>query len=183
MKRNQRSQNNKKPLRLVPEVHFSFNDHPYRRPSLVLYFCGCFHNCSGCHSKILQNPNAEICESFAVDEVVKMVYYYWKNFDGEVKDLILLGGDPVIYGSYLAELLKKLKNKIFELRVVLFTGFVMEELSEEIKNLVDIVVDGKYREDLKTGGFPSSANQRVWVKVNGKWVDETQSFLKQSKEV
>ena len=52
--------------RIVPEVHFSFNDHPFRKPSFVLYFCGCPHKCKGCHSQELQNPYSDLCETITV---------------------------------------------------------------------------------------------------------------------
>jgi len=166
------------PIRMVPTVYFSFNDHPLRKPSLVVYFCGCPHRCKGCYSPELQNPHYEICSNFTPDEVVRRILSYRARMLDRVNSLVLLGGDPVLYSEGLSAALEKLKEKVPDFEIVLYTGFLFEEVPEKLKEKVDVVIDGKYREDLKTGKFPASSNQRVWIKENGKWKDITNKFLK-----
>jgi len=48
-----------------------------------------------------------------------------------------------------------------DLPKVLYTGRKYEEIKPELRDLFDIIVDGPYVEELKTGGFPASSNQRV----------------------
>ena len=163
--------------RIVPEVHFSFNDHPFRKPSFVLYFCGCPHKCKGCHSQELQNPYSDLCETITVSKLKEVLKYYFDNYNGKINSIVLLGGDPVVYTDFLIKLFSELKKEVKNIEVVLYTGYLFEELKEELKDLVDIIIDGKYREDLKTGKFPASSNQRVFVKENSEWKDKTYLFL------
>ena len=98
---------------------------------------------------------------------------------GMVKGLVLLGGDPVEQYPLLADFLEELKREIPDLEVVLYTGYLFEELPERLLNAVNVVVDGKYVEELQTGKFPASSNQRVWLKSSKKneWKDVTDFFL------
>ena len=164
-------------MRLIPVVHFSFLDHPFRKPSFVVYFCGCPHRCKGCHSPDLQDPDYELCQDFSAEKLASLIVNYHERVSGSVKSLVLLGGDPVIYSEELEKALELLKESIPSLEVVLYTGFLFEEVSDGLKEKVDVIVDGKYREDLRTGKFPASSNQRVWMKENGKWKDITSRFL------
>lgn len=164
--------------RIVPEVHFSFNDHPFRKPSFVLYFCGCPHKCKGCHSPELQNKYSDLCKTVNVTELEKVLKYYFDKYKNKINSIVLLGGDPAIYTDFLIKVLSELKKEIKNLEIVLYTGYLFEELKKELKDLVNIVVDGKYREDLRTGKFPASSNQRVFVKEGSEWKDKTYLFLK-----
>jgi len=161
-------------LSVVPVTSFSFNDHPFRKPSLVIFFCGCVHGCRGCHSKVLWDPDSEFCEKVQVKDLKGKVLKQYAKAEGAVKSLVLLGGDPVEYYPLIAEFLEELKEEVKDLEVVLFTGYSFEEVPERLLSVVDVVVDGRYEEDLKTEGFPASLNQRVWKKEKeGIWKDVT----------
>lgn len=163
--------------RIIPEVYFSFNDHPFRKPSFALYFCGCYHKCKGCHSQELQDFNNPLCQSICSNDLFKIIDYYYKHYKKYIKGLVLLGGDPVVYTEFLKEFLQLVK-KYCLVEVVLYTGYLFEEIDDELKSLVDIVIDGKYIEQLKTNKFPASANQRVFLKENDNvWKDITHLFL------
>lgn len=166
-------------LSVVSVPSFSFNDHPFRKPSVVIHFCGCIHHCRGCHSKALWNPDSDYCEKFTVEELKEKVLDQFAKAGGMVKGLVLLGGDPVEQYPLLADFLEELKREIPDLEVVLYTGYLFEELPERLLNAVNVVVDGKYVEELQTGKFPASSNQRVWLKSSKKneWKDVTDFFL------
>lgn len=164
--------------RIVPEISFSFNDHPLRKPSIVLYFCGCPHKCKGCHSKELQDLNSNLCIDIKSEELFNTVSYYITYYKDYLNGLVLLGGDPLVHTDFLIEFLSLLKKEHDYVNVALYTGYLFDEVKEELKNLVDVIVDGKYVEDLKTNKFPASSNQRVFIKENNKWKEITHLFFK-----
>ena len=159
-------------MRIIPEVHFSFIDHPFRKPSFVLYFCGCFRNCPGCHSPELQNPYSDLCQTVTTEELISVLEYYIEKFRNKITSIVLLGGDPVLYAKDIVKVFSYLKKK-YVLEVVLYTGELFENLDADLKDVVDLVVDGEYQETLKTGSFPASANQRIFIKEGSNWKDIT----------
>ena len=171
-------------LSVVSVFSFSFNDHPFRKPSVVIHFCGCVHRCRGCHSKALWDPDSNYCEKFTVEELKEKVLDQFAKAGGMVKSLVLLGGDPVEQYPLLADFLEELKKDVPDLEIVLYTGYLFEDLPERLLDAVNIVVDGKYMENLQTGKFPASSNQRVWLKSPKKneWKDVTEFFLSFEKE-
>ncbi len=70
-----------------------------------------------------------------------------------------MGGDPLeqqdlLYKYSLIINDRKLKN-------ILYTGYFFEEIDFKIKEVVDIIVDGKFN------GFPinhKKTNQKIWLK-------------------
>jgi len=164
--------------RIVPEVHFSFNDHPFRKPSLVIYFCGCPRRCKGCHSPELQDRNSDLCITVSEEEFVNVLQYYLDKYKNKINSLVLLGGEPLLYTDFLIDTLKILRRNNGNLEVILYTGYIFEEIPEKIKELINFVIDGEYKENLKTNKFPASYNQRVFYKENKDWFDITTKFLK-----
>ncbi|MDD4352690.1 MAG: 4Fe-4S cluster-binding domain-containing protein, partial [Candidatus Gracilibacteria bacterium] len=110
----------------------------------------CKFRCKGCQNPELQNENGGYWVE--TSEIVKEL----DKFGDFYKSVTFSGGDPTFQEMGLIELAKQII-----LPKILYTGMLYEDLSEEVKDVVDIVVDGQYRENLKTGGFPASANQRV----------------------
>lgn len=162
--------------KIIPEVYFSFNDHPFRKPSFVLYFCGCPHKCKNCHSPELQNENYFGCQEVDCHSLLEIIKFYHNIYKKYVESLVLLGGDPVVYAKFLQEFLKDLKADL-NFEVVLYTGFLFEDIDESLKDYVDIIVDGKYIDELKTNKFPASSNQRIFVKDKSDgWIDITSIF-------
>ena len=83
----------------------------------------------------------------------------------------------MICSEKLEKALKLLKEFIPFFEVVLYTGFLFEKVSNNLKERVDMIVDGKYREGLRTEKFFASFNQKVWMKENEKWKNITSRFL------
>jgi organic radical activating enzyme len=86
------------------------------------------------------------------DDVLAMIDKH-KDF---YKGTVFTGGDPTFQLDALVELASKIGQG-----KVLYTGNTYDELPESVRSLFDIIVDGRYIEELKTGGFPASENQIV----------------------
>ena len=138
-----------------------------------LFVSGCRNRCKNCFQP----------ETWAFD--------FGKPFDSEAEKIILdalenpsvrgltvLGGEPMEpeNQSGILPLLKKVREAYPEKTVWLYTGYTLEHLTEpiganhtvcentnEILSLVDILVDGRYVDELKNIGlrFRGSENQRI----------------------
>lgn len=130
-------------------------DGPGLRTSI--YLAGCSHKCKGCHNP--QSWNEENGKRMTFDEIMDIV----KEEDFNVT---LTGGDPLFNPIQLKTLIKALKNN--RRNVWVYTGFTWEEillsdlLFDSIKDC-DVLVDGKFIEDLKDPDLPfrGSSNQRI----------------------
>lgn len=146
---------------------------------ISLFVSGCAHHCKGCF-----NPETW---SFSygkpfTEEVWLEIFNGSKPF---IKGLSLLGGDPCEPENQKALLpfLKEYKKRFPDKDIWCYTGFTFEELTgesranidctKEFLNLIDILVDGPFIEELKNIGlvFRGSSNQRI--------IDVKKTFAKQ----
>lgn len=128
----------------------------------VSLFCsGCVHNCRGCfnqdtHSFTAGEPFTEETEQYIL-ELCK---------PGYISHLALLGGDPMHPKNWptIKALAKKFKLLYPNKTVWLWTGYLWEDIvSNLIDADIDILVDGKFMEELKDLRlkYRGSSNQRV----------------------
>ena len=139
----------------------------------TLFVSGCRNGCKNCF-----NP-----ETWAFDYgepfTEETEAYIFKSFENPVvAGLTVLGGEPFEPENQRALLpfLRRFKEKFPEKTVWCYTGNLYEELTgergehykhlditEELLTYVDILVDGRYVEELKSIGlrFRGSSNQRV----------------------
>lgn len=139
-----------------------------------LYVSGCLFACPGCYNKVAQN------------------FHYGKTYTQELEDqiiadlgedyvqgLTLLGGEPFLNTDVCLKLVKRIRKEYGDTKDVWsWSGYTWDELlldSEdklELLHSIDILVDGRFREDLKdlTLQFRGSSNQRI--------VDVKKSFEK-----
>lgn len=85
-----------------------------------------------------------------------------KNING----ITISGGEPFLQAASLAVLLNKVIESRPELNVIIFTGFLKENLlSKEalsVLSLTDLLIDGRYIDELNDGiGLRGSSNQRL----------------------
>lgn len=85
-----------------------------------------------------------------------------KNING----ITISGGEPFLQAASLAVLLNKVVESRPELNVIIFTGFLKENLlSKEalsVLSLTDLLIDGRYIDELNDGiGLRGSSNQRL----------------------
>lgn len=96
-----------------------------------------------------------------------------------IKRVSFLGGEPFSYPNAKAvgELIKEVKTKFPDKKIWVFSGYTMEELMSRdvvvnILPYVDILVDGRFNEELKDTKlkFKGSSNQRTWENREGTWM-------------
>lgn len=139
---------------------------------VTLFVSGCTHHCKGCFNPETWN------------------FYYGKPFTAETEQLLLdalspyyitgltlLGGEPLEPQNQksLVPFLRKLREALPDKTVWCYTGYTLEtdlladggkarcEVTDEILNLLDVLVDGEFVEGLKDISllFRGSSNQRL----------------------
>ena len=132
-----------------------------------LFVSGCNHHCKGCFNKEAWDFNYGL--DFTNDTIDEIIDLLKPDY---VSGLSLLGGEPFefINQQALLHLLKRVKEVYPEKTIWAYSGFLYEELrkmpyeeTQAILNLIDVLVDGKFVEDLKDPMlyFRGSSNQRI----------------------
>jgi anaerobic ribonucleoside-triphosphate reductase activating protein len=123
--------------------------------SLEVWFQGCKFSCPGCQNPDLQNlDGGQLIDTDVVLE-------HLNNYKDFYNSIVFLGGEPVLQPKSLNSIITNCN-----IPSILYTGFLYEELPEDIQNAMDFIVDGTYNQELKINGFPATSNQRIWH--NGK---------------
>lgn len=83
-----------------------------------------------------------------------------------ISGITISGGEPFLQAASVATLLKKVKESRPELTVIIFTGFLKENLfSKEallVLSMTDLLIDEQYVDKLNDGvGLRGSSNQRL----------------------
>lgn len=130
---------------------------------IALFTQGCPYHCKNCF-----NP-----ETWSFDKG-----YKWTKNDEDkiinllepdyIKRLTILGGEPLVKRNKkdLYELLKKVKEKYPHKKIWMYTGGEYELIKNEFSEILDytdILIDGRYIDELKDFSlkFRGSSNQRV----------------------
>lgn len=131
---------------------------------VVVFVSGCMHNCDGCHNPSSHSFDAgvEFTDEFQ-DSVVK--YLQDRSY---LSGITISGGDPMYRASEVAGFLKKLKDKIPDISVWLYSGFTYDEILRyknmvEVLKLCDVLVDGRFILEERDVSlcYRGSKNQRV----------------------
>ena len=125
----------------------------------VVWTQGCPHHCPFCHNPQTHSYTGGFEED--VQNVIDVI-----NNKQLQSGVTLSGGEPFEQVSQLIEIAKAAKTK--KLNLWAYTGYTFEELleSEDAKELIqylDVLVDGKFMNDLKHYQlkFKGSLNQRI----------------------
>lgn len=125
----------------------------------VVWTQGCPLRCKGCltpggHSteRRMTVKATELAEDIASR----------KNIAG----VTISGGEPFIQADALSDMVEKLHTIRPELTVIIFTGFLKENLIEpqqqRLLSMTDLLIDGPYVEEKNNGkGLRGSSNQRL----------------------
>ena len=128
---------------------------------VVLWVAGCDHGCKGCHNTVTWDPNGGIpFDESAQDELFDALDHDY------ISGVTLSGGDPLYMGNRedMTILAKHIKERFPEQNIWLYTGFRWEEISAlPIMEFIDVLVDGRFVEDLKDSKlhWKGSFNQRI----------------------
>lgn len=132
-----------------------------------LFVSGCNHKCKNCFNMETWNP--KYGKKFTEKEENEIIDFF-KKYGKTIKGLSLLGGDPTYQTNIipLISFLKRFKNELPDKDIWIWSGFTWEEIMLDIKKkelieLCDVLIDGKYEENLKNLNLKwrGSSNQRV----------------------
>ncbi len=94
--------------------------------------------------------------------------FKWLSRIEGIEGVTLSGGEPFEQSAEaLLDFCRMVKNDSRNLSIIVFTGYLLEELKEKedyagILNYIDILIDGPYMEELNDGkGLRGSSNQRI----------------------
>ena len=136
-----------------------------------LFVSGCTNCCKGCFQPetwdFSHGPEyTKETEDFIIEELKKPYY----------KGLTILGGEPFEIANQpeVAALIRRLKEELPSRDIWMYTGFLYDvdlqpqgrrytEVTDEILDSIDILVDGKFEEELRNLmlKFRGSENQRI----------------------
>ena len=138
---------------------------------VTLFVSGCTNHCKNCFQP--QTWDFDYGQPFTEETEAELLRLLAPRY---IRGLTLLGGEPFEPENQRALLpfLRKLRRELPEKTVWAFTGFTWEELhtegshprcevTDELLSLIDVLVDGRYVEELKDIGlrFRGSGNQRL----------------------
>lgn len=124
---------------------------------------GCPHHCKGCFNpetwdfyggRLIENEQEEI------DNILNLI-----NQNNVQRNLSILGGEPLEKNNinFVKNLLKQAKDKYPKIQTFVWTGYILEDLDKEDLQNIDVLIDGKYIEELRDVSLSlrGSSNQRV----------------------
>lgn len=142
-----------------------------------IFFSGCQFHCRGCFNSELWDSSYGV--PFTPETAETIIKLMKPDY---INGLSILGGEPFeeCNVATVHALIRFVKLKYPDKTIWIYTGYKFEELSDDIRKYilpyVDVIVDGRYEDDKRdlTLAFKGSSNQRIWRKINDKWVaDDT----------
>ena len=124
---------------------------------LAIWFQGCDKRCAGCcNPELFDFRPAHI---ISLDKVLEIITEAREQFG--IEGVTYLGGEPVLQQG-LPELSKEIRK--IGLGVILLTGKNVEELNEDLKSSVDLIIDGGFEIDKQDSvrNLIGSTNQRLF---------------------
>ncbi len=131
-----------------------------------VFMQGCPHQCKGCFNpetwdfkggRVIEDEQKEI------NNILNLI-----NQNGVQRNLSILGGEPLhkINISFVKDLLKQAKEKYPTIKTFVWTGYLLEELDKNDLQNIDILIDGKFVEELRDISLElrGSSNQRILYK-------------------
>jgi anaerobic ribonucleoside-triphosphate reductase activating protein len=135
---------------------------------VVLWVAGCSHHCKGCQNPQTWDENSGILfDKQAEDELFEALKPDY------ISGITFSGGDPLYIANRaeVTRLAKKCKELYPNKTTWLYTGFLWQEVKHlEIMEYIDILIDGKFVENLKDNRlyWRGSLNQSVIDVKTGK---------------
>lgn len=134
---------------------------------LVLFTQGCVHKCKGCHNPSTWSFSGGY--NYEVEDVAKFIISKYEKAKSFYSGITISGGDPLCQMSETYKLIKLLREYSPSINIWLYTGYEKDDVYSdftELLDLVNVVVTGKYVEDLRTSlkKFVGSSNQEI-IKV------------------
>lgn len=136
-----------------------------------LFVSGCTHQCKGCFN--YETWDFRFGKHFTEDTENELLEALNQTF---ISGFSLLGGEPFEPQNQevLLPFLRKVKERYPQKNIWCYTGYTLEkdllsesrarcEYTDEMLSLIDVLVDGEFKEELKdiTLAFRGSSNQRI----------------------
>ena len=141
-------------MRIAGIVRDSIVDGPGIRD--VIFMQGCSHHCKGCHNAQTWNTSGG---------VERLSGSILRELSDSQNDITISGGEPLLQWDALLRLLELIKEST-DKRIWLYTGHTVDlrqQCYHVLARYVDVIVDGKFVEELKDPDllFRGSSNQRL----------------------
>ena len=139
---------------------------------------GCPHNCPMCI-----NPELQVLNSTKEINIIKLSEILInESKKNNCHSITFTGGDPMYQREELLKLLEMIRPYFDD--ILVYTGYEYSELEKtDIKN-VDVLIDGKYIDELNEKDLPlrGSSNQNV-IFINRKLIDKYDSFMAKGRPI
>ncbi len=128
----------------------------------VIWLQGCTFNCVNCINPEFQELGAG--KKTPIYELIEVIKDSVNT--NHISGITFSGGEPLLQSGPLKKLVSMVKD--LELSVFLFTGFTQDELNKEQKEvweMADIIISGRYVQELHTDemNWIASSNQQIIV--------------------
>ncbi|MGN1020530.1 MAG: 4Fe-4S single cluster domain-containing protein [Aristaeellaceae bacterium] len=121
-----------------------------------IWMAGCIHHCPGCSNPELWAQE----EKYHTDISTVMELIHLIADQHPVDGFTITGGDPFCQPEALRILLPRLRAISED--ILVYTGFLYEELPPDLTGMIAVVIDGKYDAARNTGALlRGSDNQRI----------------------
>ena len=128
---------------------------------ITLWVSGCCHKCFGCHNQSTWSHSSG--NHFSQDVEDKLFTLLKNPF---IKGLTLTGGDPLSIDNryFIFKLIHRVKKELPDKDIWLWTGFLKEDLPNDITKEIDFLIDGKFKKNLVKDNlrYRGSENQRIF---------------------
>ena len=130
--------------------------------SVTLFTQGCPHHCAGCHNPETWDFNGG--KDFTEKDLQNILDGLIAN--GIKRNFCLMGGEPLCKENinFSKYIISEIKKRYGWCKIYVWTGYLYEEIhTEDIINLIDVLIDGPYIEELRdiTLFMRGSSNQRI----------------------
>lgn len=144
----------------ISSYEVTTNDDPTMETiTLTIFVAGCIRRCEGCQNPELQQITKSNHILLSIDQIKELI----NNRLCLVKGIVFCGGDFLpLYSNQLNELVDFCCDE--KLKTILYTGELFEKIDKDLREKINIIIDGPYNDNKKTNKFPASSNQRCWIK-------------------
>lgn len=139
-----------------------------------LWVSGCEHKCDGCHNSHYWDKSSG---TLFTDKDLKLIIDLLEKDIS--KDFSILGGEPLTLYNIpkVTTICKKVKSKYPEKSIWIWTGYDFDDIKHlEVMNYIDILIDGKFIEDLKD-------EELMWCGSSNQRIIDVKESLKQNKVI
>ena len=140
----------------------------------VIWVSGCERHCPGCIASQYHSQTSGYEEE--IEDVVK-----WFLVNGD-DHLTISGGEPFLQADALYDMVQQIK-KVKDIGVIVYTGYKIEELNHPLLDVIDLVIDGEYIEELNDDRpYIGSSNQRL-IRLTNRYDDEMDYYESEGRQI